>query len=170
MHPLFIHHHITFFFADAPVCYVCNLQDELQPPHHFFSSRTTKKAVTISPAKTSASNSPFACRASTSKNKLESLLGKEFKHPRRRCAICGYTVSYSNFKRHLRNAHPSHYLECERGNAGDFRDALHTLSHEVVEAGGGNGGGGLVGHVVDEDEDDLEEEEEKVRAHFPEMN
>ncbi len=48
-------------------------------------------------------------RTSTSKNKLESLLGKEFKHPRRKCSICGYTVSYSNFKRHLRNAHPSQY-------------------------------------------------------------
>ena len=48
-------------------------------------------------------------RAATSKNKLHSLLGKAFKHPRRKCAICGYTVSYSNFKRHLRNAHPQHY-------------------------------------------------------------
>ena len=35
-------------------------------------------------------------------NKLESLMGKEFKHPRRKCQICGYSVSYSNFKRHLR--------------------------------------------------------------------
>ena len=33
-------------------------------------------------------------------------MGKEFKHPRRKCSICGYSVSYSNFKRHLRNAHP----------------------------------------------------------------
>ena len=33
-------------------------------------------------------------------------MGKEFKHPRRKCQICGYSVSYSNFKRHLRNAHP----------------------------------------------------------------
>ena len=48
-------------------------------------------------------------RTNTSKNKLESLLGKEFKHPRRKCSICGYTVSYSNFKRHLRNAHPLQY-------------------------------------------------------------
>ena len=48
-------------------------------------------------------------RAATSKNKLHSLLGKAFKHPRRKCAICDYTVSYSNFKRHLRNAHPQHY-------------------------------------------------------------
>jgi hypothetical protein len=46
-------------------------------------------------------------KSNTSKNKLESLLGKEFKHPRRKCGICGYTVSYSNFKRHLKNAHPS---------------------------------------------------------------
>merc|ERR1719334_197837 len=45
-------------------------------------------------------------RANTSMNKLESLMGKEFKHPRRKCTICGYSVSYSNFKRHLRNAHP----------------------------------------------------------------
>jgi len=45
-------------------------------------------------------------RANTSMNKLESLMGKEFKHPRRKCQICGYSVSYSNFKRHLRNAHP----------------------------------------------------------------
>ena len=29
-------------------------------------------------------------------------MGKEFKHPRRKCQICGYSVSYSNFKRHLR--------------------------------------------------------------------
>merc|ERR1719419_925973 len=45
-------------------------------------------------------------RANTSMTKLESLMGKEFKHPRRKCQICGYSVSYSNFKRHLRNAHP----------------------------------------------------------------
>ena len=45
-------------------------------------------------------------RANTSMTKLESLMGKEFKHPRRKCSICGYSVSYSNFKRHLRNAHP----------------------------------------------------------------
>ena len=37
-------------------------------------------------------------RSNTSKNKLESLLGKEFKHPRRKCGICGYMVSYSNYK------------------------------------------------------------------------
>ena len=41
-------------------------------------------------------------RANTSMNKLESLMGKEFRHPRRQCKICGYSVSYSNFKRHLR--------------------------------------------------------------------
>ena len=41
-------------------------------------------------------------RANTSMNKLESLMGKEFKHPRRQCKICGCSVSYSNFKRHLR--------------------------------------------------------------------
>ena len=45
-------------------------------------------------------------RANTSMTKLESLMGKEFKHPRRKCQICGYSVSYSNFKRHMRNAHP----------------------------------------------------------------
>merc|ERR1712106_440529 len=45
-------------------------------------------------------------RANTSMTKLESLMGKEFKHPRRKCQICGYSVSYSNFKRHLRNAPP----------------------------------------------------------------
>merc|ERR1739845_29756 len=39
-------------------------------------------------------------RSNTSRNKLESLLGKEFKHPRRKCGICGYMVSYSNYKRH----------------------------------------------------------------------
>ena len=54
-------------------------------------------------------------RAATSKNKLHSLLGKAFKHPRRKCAICDYTVSYSNFKRHLRNAHPQHYSNQVRG-------------------------------------------------------
>jgi hypothetical protein len=37
-------------------------------------------------------------RASTSMTKLESLMGREFKHPRRKCNICGYSVSYSNFK------------------------------------------------------------------------
>ena len=32
-------------------------------------------------------------RSNTSKNKLESLLGKEFKHPRRKCGICGCKFS-----------------------------------------------------------------------------
>ena len=74
-------------------------------------------------------------RSNTSKTKLESLMGKEFKHPRRRCAICGYTVSYSNFKRHLRNAHPNEYNKFEEDCGGDFRKAMATLSHPVTEDG-----------------------------------
>jgi len=79
---------------------------------------------------------------------LESLLGKEFKHPRRKCPICNYTVSYSNFKRHLRNAHPDKY-----GGGGDDED--DSLDIDVEE-------GALVGHVVDEDE--LDEEDEAVHS------
>ena len=75
-----------------------------------------------------------AFRATTSKNKLESLLGKEFKHPRRRCALCGYTVSYSNFKRHLRNAHPAHYQECEK-NPSKFLDTLSHADDDVTDGG-----------------------------------
>ena len=56
-------------------------------------------------------------RANTSMTKLESLMGKEFKHPRRKCQICGYSVSYSNFKRHLRNAHPGELGEEQSGAA-----------------------------------------------------
>ena len=35
-------------------------------------------------------------RSNTSKNKLESLLGKEFKHPRRKCGICGCKFNSHN--------------------------------------------------------------------------
>jgi hypothetical protein len=79
-------------------------------------------------------------RANTSMNKLESLMGKEFKHPRRKCQICGYSVSYSNFKRHLRNAHPGEVddsplegvemlmeMELREGEEGDDKLELGTL-------------------------------------------
>ena len=59
-------------------------------------------------------------RANTSMTKLESLMGKEFKHPRRKCQICGYSVSYSNFKRHMRNAHPGELETDPSLIAGDF--------------------------------------------------
>ena len=60
-------------------------------------------------------------RANTSMTKLESLMGKEFKHPRRKCQICGYSVSYSNFKRHMRNAHPNELGEDpSMGDIGDM--------------------------------------------------
>jgi hypothetical protein len=59
--------------------------------------------------------------------------GKEFKHPRRRCAICGYTVSYSNFKRHLRNAHPNEYSQCEKDPGVDFGNAFANFSHIVED-------------------------------------
>jgi len=74
-------------------------------------------------------------RANTSMTKLESLMGKEFKHPRRKCNICGYSVSYSNYKRHLRNAHPG-------------------LGEDGKELNENNGGGSendeMVGHHVDD--------------------
>ena len=75
-------------------------------------------------------------RANTSMTKLESLMGKEFKHPRRKCGICGYSVSYSNFKRHLRNAHPgevSTNLEGEAGGEmmGHHMDDVDRVSFKV---------------------------------------
>ncbi len=88
-------------------------------------------------------------------------MGKAFKHPRRRCTLCGYTVSYSNFKRHLRNAHPGRYRELAESDAGDV---VASLSSEVIadeeeeEAGNQEG---LIGHVVDEDEEEEEEEQKK---------
>ena len=75
-------------------------------------------------------------RSNTSKNKLESLLGKEFKHPRRKCGICGYMVSYSNYKRHLKNAHPS--IHTEDGDDSEVR---------------------YLGHQMDEDEQDDDQDE-----------
>jgi len=71
-------------------------------------------------------------------------LGKEFKHPRRKCPVCNYTVSYSNFKRHLRNAHPDKF-----GN----EEAILAAEKQSDQAG-------LVGHIVDEDEDEEDEDDE----------
>ena len=67
-------------------------------------------------------------RANTSMTKLESLMGKEFKHPRRKCSICGYSVSYSNFKRHLRNAHPGELGEdASQDQQGDMEMMGHPM-------------------------------------------
>ena len=103
-------------------------------------------------------------RSNTSKTKLESLMGKEFKHPRRRCAICGYTVSYSNFKRHLRNAHPNEYNKFEEDCGGDFRKAMATLSHPVNDDGESVVGGdaaSLGAHFMGQslEPDDMDEDE-----------
>lgn len=85
-------------------------------------------------------------RANTSLTKLESLMGKEFKHPRRKCQICGYSVSYSNFKRHLRNAHP--------GEVTDGSDLM--MREDGIE---------LMGHHMDDgdrlNDNNFEEEEPK---------
>ena len=83
-------------------------------PTEFLEANATEYSSPEAAAKGDARKSD-EFRAATSKNKLHSLLGKAFKHPRRKCAICGYTVSYSNFKRHLRNAHPQHYSNQVRG-------------------------------------------------------
>ena len=107
-------------------------------------------------------------RSNTSKTKLESLMGKEFKHPRRRCAICGYTVSYSNFKRHLRNAHPNEYNKFEEDCGGDFRKAMATLSHAVNEDGESvtgdtvNLGAHFMGQQLETDEDEMIGEEDII--------
>merc|ERR1719270_85216 len=69
-------------------------------------------------------------RANTSMTKLESLMGKEFKHPRRKCQICGYSVSYSNFKRHLRNAHPGELGEDP--TLGDMMDGPDMENMEMM--------------------------------------
>ena len=109
-------------------------------------------------------------RSNTSKTKLESLMGKEFKHPRRRCAICGYTVSYSNFKRHLRNAHPNEYNKFEEDCGGDFRKAMATLSHPVTEDGeavlGDTNaiGSHFMGQHLENDDGDEDELEEGVAS------
>jgi hypothetical protein len=97
-------------------------------------------------------------RAATSKNKLHSLLGKEFKHPRRRCAICNYTVSYSNFKRHLRNAHPQQY---QQESNRDFSKTIDTLSHAIDP----DDAAYMIGHPMDVesgDDDDDDDDEELV--------
>ena len=88
------------------------------------------------------------------------LSGKEFKHPRRKCGICGYMVSYSNYKRHLKNAHPSLSHDIDETLEGD----AHSVSGGVSPPGGagitGNGNDALhpikyLGHQMDEDEEDL---------------
>ncbi|XP_040572015.1 uncharacterized protein [Lepeophtheirus salmonis] len=99
-------------------------------------------------------------RANTSKTKLESLLGKEFKHPRRKCALCGYSVSYSNFKRHLRNAHLSEYLEVQN-NPGAFKKALQTLALESEEMNALPGSDDEYGYEEEEEEDFIEGEEDE---------
>ena len=77
-------------------------------------------------------------RANTSMTKLESLMGKEFKHPRRKCQICGYSVSYSNFKRHLRNAHPQELGEDpsigdlgDTGSGGEAGMEMEMMGHHM---------------------------------------
>jgi len=83
-------------------------------------------------------------RANTSMTKLESLMGKEFKHPRRQCNICGYSVSYSNYKRHLRNAHPG--LK-EDGTVNEAEDG----SKDNTDSGGDQDTDqDMVGHHVDD--------------------
>ncbi len=101
---------------------------------------------------------PF--KSSTSKHKLDSLLGKAFKHPRRKCSICGYEVSYSNFRRHLRNAHPAQYREHGALSEGGLADQLSSEVAASSSAAAGTEGGdaGMIGHIVDEDEEEEEEE------------
>ena len=60
-------------------------------------------------------------------------MGKEFKHPRRKCQICGYSVSYSNFKRHLRNAHPQELGEDPSiGDLGDTGSGGEMMEMEMM--------------------------------------
>ena len=74
-------------------------------------------------------------RANTSMTKLESLMGKEFKHPRRKCSICGYSVSYSNFKRHLRNAHPGELGEdVSADQQGDMEMMGQMMGHPMDDS------------------------------------
>lgn len=77
--------------------------------------------------------------------------GKEFKHPRRKCGICGYMVSYSNYKRHLKNAHPS----------------VNQDDHEILEEPDANSIKYL-GHQMDEDDldDDIRNKENFVECHI----
>ena len=107
-------------------------------------------------------------RANTSMNKLESLMGKEFKHPRRQCKICGYSVSYSNFKRHLRWViNPSHYVpslhplsrNAHPGEADDspMEGVEMLMEMEMRE--------GMVGHPMD-DQQELQGEDGSVEVRF----
>eukprot|EP00095_Tigriopus_kingsejongensis_P001763 snap_masked-scaffold183_size276960-processed-gene-1.19 protein:Tk01763 transcript:snap_masked-scaffold183_size276960-processed-gene-1.19-mRNA-1 annotation:"hypothetical protein T265_04347" len=131
-------------------------KDDVIDPTEFLDTSTDLEhediAAEDSQMSDSKKNDDF--RANTSKTKLESLLGKEFKHPRRRCAICGYTVSYSNFKRHLRNAHPTEYQDCENDPV-EFKKVIATFSEEIPGEDGS-----FIGHIVDEDDEDDDEEEE----------
>lgn len=86
-------------------------------------------------------------RSNTSKNKLESLLGKEFKHPRRKCGICGYMVSYSNYKRHLKNAHPNVTSE-------DVEDMVNTSEVKYL------------GHQMDEEDLDEDANQDYAECHI----
>jgi len=88
---------------------------------------------------------------------LESLMGKEFKHPRRQCKICGYSVSYSNFKRHLRNAHP--------GEADDspMEGVEMMMEMEMRE--------GMIGHPMDDQQDlDREDGSVEIKEGYVECN
>ncbi|TRY61788.1 hypothetical protein TCAL_14958 [Tigriopus californicus] len=127
-------------------------KDDIIDPTEFLDTTTDidQDDIAAEDSPTGDGRKPDDFRANTSKTKLESLLGKEFKHPRRRCAICGYTVSYSNFKRHLRNAHPSQYEDCEK-DPNEFKKALASLC-EVVAGEDGS----FVGHIMDEDDEEEE--------------
>lgn len=126
-------------------------KDDIIDPSEFLDTNTDIEHDDIAEdSSTNDGRKPDDFRANTSKTKLESLLGKEFKHPRRRCAICGYTVSYSNFKRHLRNAHPSQYEDCEK-DPHEFKKVLASLCEEVAGEDGS-----FVGHIMDEDDEEEE--------------
>ena len=96
--------------------------------------------------------------------KNKQFIAQEFKHPRRKCTICNYTVSYSNFKRHLRNAHPNEYKK--------YADDETTITNLSVvdpspQGGAGEGisrqpsGGEEEAKEVDSEEEEMEEEEEE---------
>ena len=98
------------------------------------------------------------------KEQKTQFIAQEFKHPRRKCTICNYTVSYSNFKRHLRNAHPNEY-----NKYADDETTITNLSVVDPSPQGGAGesisrqpsGGEEEAKEVDSEEEEMEEEEEE---------
>ena len=72
------------------------------------------------------------------------ITGKEFKHPRRKCGICGYMVSYSNYKRHLKNAHPS----------------INHEDHDALESEADQNSIKYLGHQMDDDCEEIQEDED----------